>query len=162
MADKQLLIQDDNELEPILKKDVEFNIKRKSFFERKFFRYIFCCCYKNYDLETYESNNINDLVKEVGDYYNEDNINHSKILIEIEEILIEKLPKKENIWKDIGFQTNNPTTDIRGGGILSMKFLLFYLKNYPEEFINNSKVEYLLMSVLIINISVSTLNNYIF
>lgn len=155
MADKHLLIEDDNEMEPIVKKERNFNTERKSFFEKKFFRFIFCCCYNNYDLETYESNNINELVKEVGDYYNENNTNHTKILLEIEELLLEKLSKKENIWKDIGFQTNNPTTDIRGGGILSMKFLLFYLKNYSEEFLSNSGVDYLLMSVLVINISVS-------
>jgi hypothetical protein len=155
MADKHLLLQDENDIEPLIEKE-DFNVKRKSIFERKVFKYLFCCCYNNYDLEIYERNNIKELVKEVGDYYDEENPQHNKVLIEIEEILLEKLSNKENIWKDVGFQTNNPTTDIRGGGLLSLKFLLFYLKNYTDEFLANSKIDYLLMSVLVINISVST------
>ena len=36
-------------------------------------------------------------------------------------------------WKTIGFQANNPRTDFRGGGILSLMCLVFLVENYPTQ-----------------------------
>lgn len=43
------------------------------------------------------------------------------------------LPLINEDWKDIGFQGNNPRTDFRGGGHLSLLCLLYMVDNYQEE-----------------------------
>lgn len=37
-------------------------------------------------------------------------------------------------WKDMGWQGNDPSTDFRGGGYVSLENLLFFAKNYPKTF----------------------------
>lgn len=37
-------------------------------------------------------------------------------------------------WKDMGWQGNDPSTDFRGGGYVSLENLLFFAKKYPETF----------------------------
>jgi hypothetical protein len=49
---------------------------------------------------------------------------------------------------DIGFQGNDPKTDIRGAGILGLVHILFFIDNYPETskqilvYSNKEKVEF--------------------
>lgn len=35
-------------------------------------------------------------------------------------------------WQEIGFQGRNPRTDFRGGGILSLNSLLYFVTAHPE------------------------------
>jgi hypothetical protein len=35
-------------------------------------------------------------------------------------------------WKDIGFQQADPATDIRGGGLLALRSLVFFVENFPS------------------------------
>lgn len=37
-------------------------------------------------------------------------------------------------WKDMGWQGNDPSTDFRGGGFISLENLLFFAKRYPKSF----------------------------
>jgi hypothetical protein len=37
-------------------------------------------------------------------------------------------------WQDIGFQSRNPRTDFRGGGILSLDCLLYFVTNHQDYF----------------------------
>ncbi|KAH7442944.1 hypothetical protein KP509_02G009100 [Ceratopteris richardii] len=37
-------------------------------------------------------------------------------------------------WKDMGWQGNDPSTDFRGGGFLSLENLLFFSKRFPKTF----------------------------
>ena len=36
-------------------------------------------------------------------------------------------------WKRIGFQSKNPRTDFRGGGVLGLLNLVYLNENYPED-----------------------------
>ncbi|WOL07156.1 ELMO domain-containing protein A-like isoform X2 [Canna indica] len=39
-----------------------------------------------------------------------------------------------NQWKEMGWQGKDPSTDFRGGGLMSLENLLFFAKNYPKSF----------------------------
>jgi ELMO domain-containing protein len=39
-----------------------------------------------------------------------------------------------NDWKEIGFQNKNPRTDFRGGGVLSLQCLKYFVKKQPDLF----------------------------
>jgi len=36
-------------------------------------------------------------------------------------------------WKRLGFQSNTPATDFRGGGVFSLDMVIFFFQNNPEE-----------------------------
>ena len=46
--------------------------------------------------------------------------------------LPEKLHSQD--WKTIGFQSHNPRTDFRGGGILGLHCIRYFIRAYPDEF----------------------------
>lgn len=41
---------------------------------------------------------------------------------------------KSELWKDMGWQGSDPSTDFRGGGFISLENLIFFAKEYPESF----------------------------
>ncbi|KAF7852228.1 hypothetical protein BT93_L5373 [Corymbia citriodora subsp. variegata] len=41
---------------------------------------------------------------------------------------------KSELWKDMGWQGTDPSTDFRGGGYISLENLIFFAKKYPESF----------------------------
>ncbi|XP_021282158.1 ELMO domain-containing protein A isoform X2 [Herrania umbratica] len=41
---------------------------------------------------------------------------------------------KSELWKDMGWQGPDPSTDFRGGGFISLENLIFFAKQYPESF----------------------------
>lgn len=43
-------------------------------------------------------------------------------------------PLKSNLWKEMGWQGSDPSTDFRGGGFISLENLIFFAKNYPNSF----------------------------
>ncbi|KAF9593260.1 hypothetical protein IFM89_021016 [Coptis chinensis] len=43
-------------------------------------------------------------------------------------------PLKSELWKEMGWQGNDPSTDFRGGGLISLENLIFFAKKYPESF----------------------------
>jgi len=46
----------------------------------------------------------------------------------------ETLEKIENEkWKDFGFQNSNPRSDLRGGGLISLKQMVHYAKEHPTK-----------------------------
>ncbi|XP_058208070.1 uncharacterized protein LOC131321071 [Rhododendron vialii] len=45
-------------------------------------------------------------------------------------------PLKSELWKDMGWQGSDPSTDFRGGGYISLENLIFYAKMYPDAFQN--------------------------
>lgn len=46
-----------------------------------------------------------------------------------------KLPSlKSELWKDMGWQGPDPSTDFRGGGFVSLENLIFFAEKYPESF----------------------------
>lgn len=43
-------------------------------------------------------------------------------------------PLKSELWKDMGWQGPDPSTDFRSGGFISLENLIFFAENYPESF----------------------------
>ncbi|KAI4386614.1 hypothetical protein MLD38_004532 [Melastoma candidum] len=43
---------------------------------------------------------------------------------------------KSELWKDMGWQGTDPSTDFRGGGFISLENLIYFAKKYPESFHN--------------------------
>ncbi|KAA3473154.1 ELMO domain-containing protein A-like isoform X3 [Gossypium australe] len=41
---------------------------------------------------------------------------------------------KSGLWKDMGWQGPDPSTDFRGGGFISLENLIFFAKKYPQSF----------------------------
>ncbi|RVW20581.1 ELMO domain-containing protein A [Vitis vinifera] len=38
---------------------------------------------------------------------------------------------KSELWKEMGWQGTDPSTDFRGGGFISLENLIFFAKKYP-------------------------------
>ncbi|KAJ0978065.1 hypothetical protein J5N97_013539 [Dioscorea zingiberensis] len=43
-------------------------------------------------------------------------------------------PLKSELWKEMGWQGSDPSTDFRGGGFVSLENLIFFAKTYPDSF----------------------------
>ncbi|PKA65615.1 hypothetical protein AXF42_Ash020545 [Apostasia shenzhenica] len=43
-------------------------------------------------------------------------------------------PLKSELWKEMGWQGSDPSTDFRGGGFISLENLIFFAKKYPDSF----------------------------
>uniref|UniRef100_A0A0E0KD43 ELMO domain-containing protein n=1 Tax=Oryza punctata TaxID=4537 RepID=A0A0E0KD43_ORYPU len=43
-------------------------------------------------------------------------------------------PLKSELWKEMGWQGTDPSTDFRGGGFISLENLIFFARNYPGSF----------------------------
>ncbi|PON80647.1 ELMO domain containing protein [Parasponia andersonii] len=41
---------------------------------------------------------------------------------------------KSELWKQMGWQGSDPSTDFRGGGFISLENLIFFAQKYPESF----------------------------
>ncbi|KAE9586372.1 hypothetical protein Lal_00000905 [Lupinus albus] len=41
---------------------------------------------------------------------------------------------KSDLWKEMGWQGSDPSTDFRGGGFISLENLIFFATKYPESF----------------------------
>ncbi|XAR48340.1 hypothetical protein NMG60_11031128 [Bertholletia excelsa] len=41
---------------------------------------------------------------------------------------------KSELWKEMGWQGSDPSTDFRGGGYISLENLIYFAKTYPEAF----------------------------
>jgi hypothetical protein len=86
---------------------------KKSWFE------ILCkLCSFNSDLTKKEYRKFNSLKKECIELYDSNNAEHERIL--------NNLLDKHKSWKKLGFQTENPRTDFRAGGIFSLKFMHYF------------------------------------
>lgn len=58
-------------------------------------------------------------------------------------------------WRKLGFQSENPRTDFRAGGVLSLKFIYFFVRNFTTEVEEMIKYDYFLFAVVAIKVSVS-------
>nr|CAD1817406.1 unnamed protein product [Ananas comosus var. bracteatus] len=43
-------------------------------------------------------------------------------------------PLKSELWKEMGWQGSDPSTDFRGGGFISLENLIYFAKHYPDSF----------------------------
>ena len=133
-----------------------------------------CCCCLNYDLTVQEFKSFNLLKKKVIPSYNPQNEEHEKTLQELfnktKELLnndnnisseITEITTKESnnddesekIWRKIGFQTKEPRTDFRAGGIYSLDLMMYFIKNYEKDYINILNEDYFTFALTCIRVS---------
>ncbi|KAG1338251.1 ELMO domain-containing protein A [Cocos nucifera] len=43
-------------------------------------------------------------------------------------------PLKSDLWKEMGWQGSDPSTDFRGGGFISLENLIYFAENYQDSF----------------------------
>ena len=154
----------------------KIRINRKSeeqILSKTFEENILCCCF-DYDLTVSEFKSFNDLKKKVISPYDNQNSEHEKILQELfnktKELLnndnsseITQITTNENndkdnnenekMWKKIGFQTGEPRNDFRAGGIFSLDFMIYFMKNYEKDYINILNEEYFTFALTCIRVS---------
>ena len=140
---------------------------------KEFEENILCCCF-DYDLTVSEFKAFNELKKKVIGLYDNQNSEHEKNLQELlnktRELLnndnsseITQITTKENndeninenekMWRKIGFQTGEPRNDFRAGGIFSLDFMIYFMKNYEKDYINILNEEYFTYALTCIRIS---------
>ena len=134
---------------------------------------LLCCCI-NYDLTFSEFKSFNELKKKVSLSYDNQNPEHEKSLQDLfnktKELLnndnlseTTQITTKENndennkeiekIWRKIGFQTGEPRNDFRAGGIFSLDFMIYFIKNHEKEYINILNEEYFTFALTCIRVS---------
>ena len=57
------------------------------------------------------------------------------------------------IWRKIGFQTSNPRTDFRAGGIFSLDLMNYFANNHENEFTNIINEDYFTFALVCIRLS---------
>ena len=57
------------------------------------------------------------------------------------------------IWRKIGFQTGNPRTDFRAGGIFSLDLMIYFVNNHENEYINIINEDYFTFALVCIRLS---------
>ena len=133
-----------------------------------------CCCCVNYDLTVAEFKSFNLLKKKVIPSYNHQKKKKEKTLQELfnktKELLnndnnisseIAEITTKESnnddesekIWRKIGFQTKEPRTDFRAGGIYSLDLMMYFIKNYEKDYINILNEDYFTFALTCIRVS---------
>ena len=95
---------------------------------------------------------------EEGIDYNEDNEQHEDELRKLWNIAFNHKETPSNLkskdWKTIGFQSENPRTDFRGGGIISLHWLIYFFTNYrnnKNEILDKNE-DYFFLSISAINL----------
>ena len=134
---------------------------------------LLCCCI-DYDLTFTEFKSFNELKKKVSLPYDNQNPEHEKTLQDLfnktKELLNndnlseatqittrenneENNKETEKIWRQIGFQTGEPRNDFRAGGIFSLDFMIYFIKNHEKEYINILNEEYFTFALTCIRVS---------
>ena len=134
---------------------------------------LLCCCI-DYDLTFTEFKSYNELKKKVSLPYDNQNPEHEKTLQDLfnktKELLNndnlsettqittrenneENNKETEKIWRQIGFQTGEPRNDFRAGGIFSLDFMIYFIKNHEKEYINILNEEYFTFALTCIRVS---------
>ncbi len=124
------------------------------------------CCEKflknillsNYDLTKIEYKKYNLLRRECLLLYEENNLNHEKLLKDLFdnflEIAKEKFSNLNSLsWKVLGFQGDNPRTDFRAGGFYSLKLMHYFIFKYSNDCYEMIKLEYFLFAVVAIRLT---------
>ena len=160
---------------------VRNNTKSKEQILEPSFEEKFLCCCLDYDLTISEYKSFFELKKKVIPPYDEKNEIHEKSLQDLfnksKQILSNNKEKEKDsidlisnetitsynssiktdenisIWRKIGFQTDNPRTDFRAGGIFSLDFMNYFTNNHENEFIKIIKEDYFTFALVCIRLS---------
>lgn len=138
-----------------------------------------CFCCLDYDLSISEYKSFIEIKKKVIPSYDEKNDNHElslhNLLSKTKQIMNKNqdkdtessdlisnatMPTNNNnsdedikIWRKIGFQTGNPRTDFRAGGIFSLDLMIYFSNNHENEYINMINEDYFTFALVCIRLS---------
>ena len=174
---KEKLIENIN-----IKNKVRNNIKsNEQILEPSIEERILCCCL-DYDLTISEFKSYIELKKRVISEYDEKNDEHElnlQALFDKSKQILSKNKKKDSIeiennetlatinssnksqisnedseiWRKIGFQTTNPRTDFRAGGIFSLRFMNYFANNHEKEYKKIINEEYFTFALVCIRLT---------
>ena len=164
----------DKKVENIQKSENQIKIKKCP---DDFIEFLFFCCI-NYDINKEQYEEYRKLQNECSVQYNKEDKNHEKLLQEFFNNVKELLPDEEeeqyeivtdsntnndelksknnlisNLSKKVGFQTNDPRTDFRAGGLYSLEFMNFFITNYKVESKDIFKDNYFGFALVCISLS---------
>jgi len=136
------------------------HLKNKTFFE-----VVFGACFEDFgtQLTIEELVPFYDLKDDANTYFDNKCPDYDEILRDMWLVLKgERLEEVENDgWKSYGFQNRNPRSDFRGGGLLSLKQLVYFVKSNKEKALEMSqKNEEFLFAVSSINITYFLIKYY--
>ena len=138
-----------------------------------------CFCCLDYDLSISEYKSFIEIKKKVTPSYDEKNDNHESslqnLLSKTKQIINKNkdketessdlisdatIPTNNNnldedikIWRKIGFQTGNPRTDFRAGGIFSLDLMIYFANNHENRYINMINEDYFTFALVCIRLS---------
>ena len=121
-------------------------------------KYLCCCCDSKYDLTIGEYNKFEKLKNETIISYDESNKEHEKCFNELLEngkdiISNDDIKEEKDYWRILGFQSHNPRTDFRAGGIYSVLFMNYFMRNNNNEVKEMIKLNYFSFGVVCIRIT---------
>jgi len=100
-----------------------------------------CCCCGRYlcvKLTKSEKMSLEALRKRASVMYNRDDPSHEALLHRYWQMSFPgeaaSAPDSSPHWKRAGFQSSNPRTDFRGGGLLSLQSMTYFSETYPNMF----------------------------
>lgn len=102
-----------------------------------------------------EAKRVNLIKKQSSEAYDQSNKSHEERLNQLK-IIVNNLLDSQNedeIWTRIGFQSSNPRTDFRGGGVKGLDFILFFIRNFNSDFQQMIEKEYFLFGIVAIKVS---------
>ena len=142
---------------------------------------MFCCI--NYDLTNRQYELYNDLKNKLSSPYNQNDLNHEKLLQDFFDNIKDLLKDEENDYENIndsntistninnennnnnkndlikklayrvGFQNDNPRTDFRAGGFCSLQFMNYFAVHHKMELKKILKEQYFSFVLASINLS---------
>ena len=158
-------------------KDEQQKSEKQILTDKDYSELFFCCCI-DYNITKKQYNHYTNLLEKCSTLYNENNPEHEKLLedffnnvneilpnedeelyenidnnninnniLDKEKVLIKKLSKR------VGFQSENPTTDFRAGGLYSLEFMNYFVTNYKIQSMNLLKEKQFPFALVCINIS---------
>jgi len=99
-----------------------------------------CCLFRRFQysrLTRAQKICLDDLKKRAAVEYNESNQSHEDLLRRYWRFFYtddDDFPRTSALWKKAGFQSDNPRTDFRGGGLLSLECMVYFAEMYPMKF----------------------------
>ena len=136
--DSQPLLVSDSEENPHMAQTLN-KISKNQIIPKSCFMKYFCCCISSNDLTNREMNRYLKLKKNCIEQYDKENPSHEELLTKFYNYGKEVYDKEgikeqgDKLWRVFGFQTENPRQDFRGGGLFSLKFMLYYVQNKETE-----------------------------
>lgn len=101
------------------------------------------CCGNKDHLNKTEFDYYNNLFKQSNEPFNINNPEHQQYLTLIKNFYLSnnKIPESKFEWRKLGFQSSGPENDLKTVGVITLKFINFFMDYYPSNFVEMTKKE---------------------